>query len=239
MEDLVCSWSPKLIVELIKSIAWPVVVLIIGFRFRTRIFEVVSSFFSKNTLSEISATLSGISAKFIAEKQTVEVLESSNSNLASLQKNTSIEAIRIHHEQFKTEFSEELYQIILKQASDLDTDNEIKIDLLAREISLLQSAVRYFEINKVLFRSQYDLFYTIASNGGYIRKEDAIQFFEKTKNHNKEAFADWDWIKYISYPVSNKLIYESDAGYKLTTIGSSYVAFMSKNPQLIDELAKL
>lgn len=47
MEDLVCSWSPKLIVELIKSIAWPVVVLIIGFRFRTRIFEVVSSFFLK------------------------------------------------------------------------------------------------------------------------------------------------------------------------------------------------
>ncbi|ECJ8138105.1 hypothetical protein FQA04_09270, partial [Salmonella enterica] len=109
MEDLACSWSPKLIVELIKSIAWPVVVLIIGFRFRTRIFEVVSSFFSKNTLSEISATLSGISAKFIVEKQTAEVLESSNSNLASLQKNTSIEAIRIHHEQFRTEFSEELY----------------------------------------------------------------------------------------------------------------------------------
>lgn len=47
MEDLVCSWSPKLIVDLIKSIAWPVVVLLIGFSFRTRIFEVARSFFLK------------------------------------------------------------------------------------------------------------------------------------------------------------------------------------------------
>lgn len=63
MEDLACSWSPKLIVDLIKNIAWPIVVLLIGFSFRTRGFEVVSSFFSKNMVSEISATVSGVSAK--------------------------------------------------------------------------------------------------------------------------------------------------------------------------------
>lgn len=238
MEDLACSWSPKLIVDLIKNIAWPVVVLLIGFSFRIRIFEVVRSFFSKNTVSEISATVSGVSAKFMAEKQSTEVLETSSSNAANLPKNMGIEAIRERHEQHKTEFSEELYQAIIKHASSLDINNEEKIELLAREVSLLQSVVRYFGINKVLFRSQYNLFYTIASNGGYIRKEDALQYFDKIKN-NKEVFVDWDWIKYISYPVSNGLIYEDDNGYKLTPMGRSHVAFMSKNPQLIDELAKL
>lgn len=239
MEDLTCSWSPKLIVDLIKSIAWPVVVLLIGFSFRIRIFEVVRSFFSKNTVSEISATTSGLSAKFMAAKQSTEVLETASSNAANLPKNMSIEVIRERHEQHKTEFSEELYQAIIKHVSSLDIDNEVKIKLLSREVSLLQSAVRYFEINKVLFRSQYNLFYKISSNGGYIRKEDALYYFDEIKNDNKEAFSNWDWIKYISYPVSNELIYEDDNGYKLTPMGRSHVAFMSKNPQLIDELAKL
>ncbi|UAY97098.1 hypothetical protein [Dickeya dadantii] len=239
MEDLACSWSPKLIVDLIKSIAWPVVVLLIGFSFRIRIFDVVRSFFSKNTVSEISATVSGVSAKFMASKQSTEVLETSNSNAANLPKFMSVEAIRKRHEQQKTEFSDEICQDIIKHVSSLDIDNEVKIDLLSREVSLCQSVVRYFEINKVLFRSQYNLFYIITSNGGYISKEDALQYFDKTKSNNKEAFMDWDWIKYISYPVSNNLIYEDDNSYKLTPIGRSYVAFMSKKPQLIDELVKL
>lgn len=239
MEDLVCSWSPKLIVDLIKSIAWPVVVLLIGFSFRTRIFEVARSFFSKNTVSEISATVSGVSAKFVTAKQTTEVLESASTNAANLPKSMSIEAIRARHEQHKTEFSEELYQSIIKHASSLDVNNDEKVKILARELSIYQAIIRYIDINKILFRSQYNLFCSINSNGGQINKEDANLFFEATKNNNKEAFSDWDWIKYIAYPVSNSLIYEDNNFYKLTELGRSYIAFMSKNPQLIDELAKL
>lgn len=239
MEDLVCSWSPKLIVELIKSIAWPVVALLIGFSFRIRIFDVVSSFFSKNTVSEISATVSGLSAKFMAAKQSTEVLETASSNVANLPKNMSAGAIRERQEQSKTEFSEEIFQSIIEHASSLDIDNEEKIELLSREVSIYQTVARYFEINKVLFRSQYNLFYKIDSNDGYIRKEDAINYFDSVKNNNKEAFANWDWNKYTSYPVSNSLIYADDDGYKLTPIGRSYLAFMSNKPQLIDELAKL
>ncbi|MDF7660454.1 hypothetical protein PUG81_15930 [Erwiniaceae bacterium L1_54_6] len=239
MEDFTCNWSPKLIVDLIKNIAWPVVVLLIGFSFRTRIFGVISSFFSKNLVSEISATVSGVSAKFVATKQSAEVLETAGSNAANLPKNMSVEAIRERHEQHKTEFSEELYQGVIKHIFHLDIDNEEKIDLLAREISIFQSAIRYFDINKVLFRSQYNLFVNIASNGGCIGKDDAYKHFDIIKKNNKEALADWDWIKYIAYPVSNDLLYEDDNGYKLTPVGRSYVVFMSKNPQLIDELAKL
>ncbi|HBC6265297.1 TPA: hypothetical protein KEW38_004240 [Citrobacter braakii] len=239
MEDLAYSWTPKLIVDLIKSIAWPVVVLFIGFSFRIRIFDVIRSFFSKNTVSEISATVSGVSAKFIASRQSTEVLETSSSNAANLPRNMSIEAIREKHEQHKTEFSEELYHAIIKHVFSLNVDNEVKIELLAHEVSLLQSAVRYFEINKVLFRSQYDLFCKITINDRGVSKGSVIQYFNEIKNNNKEAFTDWDWIKYISYPVSNSLIYEDDNCYRLTPMGRSYVAFMSKNPQFIDELAKL
>ncbi len=158
MEDLACSRSPKLIADLIKSIAWPVVVLLIGFSFRTQIFEVVSSFFSKNMVSEISATVSGVSVKFVAAKQSIEVLETASSNAANLPNNMSVETIREKHERRKTEFSEELYQALIKHVSSLDIDNEVKVELLSREILIFQSAIRYFDINKVLFRSQYNFF---------------------------------------------------------------------------------
>lgn len=239
MEDLACNWSPKLIVDLIKSIAWPVVILLLGFSFRSRLFETVRSFFSKSQVTEISATASGVSAKFVAAKQSIEVLETAGSNAANLPKNMGIEAIRERHEQVKTEFSEELYQSIIKHAFYLDISHEERTELLSREISILQSAIRYFDINKVLFRSQYELFNRIVSNNNSISKEGASNFFELTKNKNKEALTDWDWIKYIAYPVSNNLLDEDGNGYKLTILGRSYMAFMSKNPQLVDELAKL
>ncbi|KHT13354.1 MULTISPECIES: hypothetical protein [Pectobacterium] len=239
MEDLGYNWSPKLIVELIKIIAWPVVVLVIGFSFRTQVFSVIRLFFSKNTISEISASASGLSAKFVAAKQSLGVLETDNLNNESFPKNMTLEVIRDRHEKNKTEYSEELYQELIILISSLNVSNESKVELLAREVSLYQSAMRYFGINKFLFRSQYNLFSIMVNNGGAIRKDDAYRVFDTIKNNSNEVFSDWDLIKYIAYPVSIGLIYEEVDEYKLTSTGRSYVAFMSRNPQLVEELAKL
>lgn len=122
--------------------------------------------------------------------------------------------------------------------SSLDIDDEKRIEIIARELSLFQSALKFFSINKVLFRSQYNLFSSMADKGGCISKEDALLIFDKTKS-NKEVLSDWDWIKYIAYPISNGLIYEDNNNYKLTSFGVAYVSFMSKSPQFIDELSKL
>ncbi|HID8955865.1 TPA: hypothetical protein ACXE2E_002922 [Klebsiella variicola] len=240
MEELSCNWSPKLIVELIKSIAWPLVVIIIGFNFRSRIFNMIGTFLSKNDVSEFSATTSGISAKFVAAKQqSSEVLESSPSSAVNLPKNTSVERIKQQQEQLKTEYSEEISKEAMNSLSSLDIDDKEKIDLLIHELSLYQSAVRYLDINKVLFRSQYDLFYTMYMNGGFIRKDEAIEKYERVREISKDALSSWDWIKYTAYPVSHGLITEDTDGYHLTLLGRSYVTFMSKKPQLVDELAKL
>ncbi|MGP9768778.1 hypothetical protein ACT3UM_23945, partial [Halomonas sp. AOP13-D3-9] len=108
MEENLCSWAPGLVVELIKAIAWPITVLIIGIRFRTGIFESIQIFFSKNTVSEVSASASGVSAKFVAAQQSLEALEGSGGNSVNLPENMSLEAIRQRHEEHKTEFSEDI-----------------------------------------------------------------------------------------------------------------------------------
>jgi hypothetical protein len=68
---------------------------------------------------------------------------------------------------------------------------------------------------------------------------DAENNFKSIKELVGEAFNGWDWIKYSSYPVSSGIIRQESDGYKLTELGKSYVSFMSNNPQLVDELAKL
>ncbi len=239
MGNLVSEWSPNLIVELIKNVAWPVVVLFIGLSFRIKISDTLRSFFKKNTVSEISATITGLSAKFIEAQQSAEALEMPNVASADLSENLSAETIKARHDKFKTEFSEDLYQSILKHALSLNIDDQEKIDILSRELSLYQSTIKYIEVNKVLFRSQYDLFIKITIAGGHISKEDITSHFEKIKNENIEVFAGWDWIKYISYPVSNGIIQGENNSFKLTSIGRSYMTFMSKNPQLVEELSNL
>lgn len=239
MTELTCNWTPSLIVEFVKAIAWPATVLLIGVSFRSRVIDSVRGFFSKNTVSEVSATTTGLSAKFVAAKQSLEAKETSGASAVSLPENMGAEAIKERHAQSHTEFSEQLYNAIKTHVAALNVSQEGIIDLLIREASLLQSAIRYFDINKVLFRSQFNLFSNMSENSGRISKSDVQSYFKAVKELVGDALQDWDWIKYVAYPVSNGLVADEGDGYKLTVLGQSYVAFMARNPQFIDELSKL
>lgn len=239
MQDLACSWTPQFIVEIIKSLAWPLVILIIGLRFRNGFIEAVKGFLSKNNVSEISASTSGIVAKFVADKQSTRAKESFGAGSAPLPQSMSIESIKSYHEKAKTEFSEELYTSIRNHAKALNLADEEEFEILTREISLLQSALRFTSISKVLFRSQFNLFSMMANNSNYMSKEDTQGYFLSIKNSSGTVLVEWDWVKYMAYPVSACLLSDDGDGYRLTSIGRSYVAFMSRNPQSIDELSKL
>ena len=195
MEELTCNWTPQLIVELIKSVVWPLTLLLIGLKFRSCLIESIRNFFSKNTVAEVSATASGVSAKFVAAKQSTEPKESGGRSAISLPQNMSVEAIREVHEQNKTDFSEELYRAIKTHLSFLELNTNEQVEMLAKEASLLQSTIRYFDINKALFRSQFNLFSIMKNHSGYVSKNDLQHHFLEIKNLVGEAYIDWDWIK--------------------------------------------
>lgn len=239
MEDLACTWTPQVIVEITKALAWPLVILMIGFRFRSGILESVRGFLAKNSVSEVSATTTGISAKFVAAKQSSETRESIGSNSASLPQNMTVEAIKERHASAVTEFSEDVYEGISVHLRALDLPREEEREILSREISLLQSAIRFFDISKVIFRSQFNLFSIMAENNNFISKEGLQKHFIEIKNHVGEGLEGWDWVKYVAYPVSSGILVDENGGYALSKLGRSYVTFMHRNPQLIDDLAKL
>lgn len=239
MEDLACTWTPQAIVEITKALAWPLVVLAIGFRFRSGILESVRGFLAKNSVSEVSATTSGISAKFVAAKQSSETRDLIGSNSATLPENMTVEAIKDKHSNAATDFSEEVYEGIASHLRALELPREEEREILSREISLLQSAIKFFDISKVIFRSQFNLFATMAENNNFISKEDLQKHFTEIKNSVGEGLEGWDWVKYVAYPVGSGLLVDENGGYTLSKLGRSYVTFMHRNPQFIDDLAKL
>ncbi|TDT43902.1 hypothetical protein DES49_0001 [Halospina denitrificans] len=239
MEDLACTWTPQVIVEIINALAWPVVVLLIALRFRSSIADSVRNFLSRNSVSEVSATTTGISAKFVAAKQSSETKESMGTSSAALPESMTIEAIRDRHSKAVTELSEEIYEGVLTHLQALDLSSEEEREILAKEISLLQSAIQFSDINKVLFRSQFNLFSIMSENNNYISREGLQKHFDEIKKFVGDGFEGWDWVKYVSYPVSTGLLVDECGGYTLSKLGRSYLNFMSRNPQLIDDLAKL
>jgi hypothetical protein len=239
MQDIACNWTPQLIVEILKVATWPLTVLILGFGIRLKFADSIRSFFTKNSVSEVSATTTGISAKFIAAKQSSESTELSGNTSVSLPESMNLETLNSRFERNKTEFSEELYEAINTHLRALKLQPEKEKELLMKELSILQSALRFSEVSKVLFRSQFNLFSNMATNNDCISKDDVQRHFHSIQGSVGDAFGGWDWIKYVSYPVSSGLMVNESAGYKLSKFGKSYVEFMSRNPQLVDELLKL
>ena len=233
------AWTPEIIVNLIRGVIWPFTVLLLGWRFRGGISNALSNFFSKNTVTELSASPTGVTAKFRAAQQSAEVIEPKNPQSAIIPAGADFESIQNRHSEDRTEYSSKLFSSIKQHIDALGIDDEQKINLLETEASLLQSALRYFEINKVLFRSQFDLFSDYFFENEYVSIDDIKKHFSMVSLNNPEGLAGWDYAKYMAFPISAGIVQSSPNGYKLTKLGTSYVQFMRKNLQLIDELAKL
>ena len=168
----VSDWSPELIIDLVSEIAWPIVVLILGWKLRGSITTAVSSFLKRNDVTEVSAGATGVTAKFKAAQQKAEITEenSPSNNITPIGGN--YDSVVEKHKQQTTEFSDELYESIKAHVDALDVSDANKIDLLSKEASILQAALRFNFINQVLFRSQFDLFNVMPEDGSVISDKD-------------------------------------------------------------------
>ena len=233
------AWTPELLVECLKIIVWPAIALLLSFKFKSSITYGIRTFFSKNAVTEVSASATGISAKFAAARQVADSKESTGNNSVRLPELISAESINRNLAKMTTDHSEELVRSIKFHIRAMDIPAEEQIDILVQDLAQCQCLIRYLGINKALFRSQYDLLGAMQSNSSFISALDANRFFSAIKSVALDVFGDWDLVRYLAYPVSCGLVDVDESGYILTTVGKSYMIFMNRNPQLIDELAKL
>lgn len=137
-----------------------------------------------------------------------------------------------------SELSNKLKEVIGNQVAGLKISESEQVELLTTEVALLRVAIICYDINKVLFRSQYDLLSNWLDNGSSITYEQLSSYFEE-QARNSDAFSDWDTEKYVSYLISSGLVESDGHSYAMTMAGMSYVAFMKRNPQHISSLSSI
>jgi hypothetical protein len=231
-------WTPEIIVNLVGELAWPIAIIILGWRFRAGIINAVSNFLSNNNVSEISASATGVTAKFKEAQQSAEI-KGNTTKQSDLPEGASLDELKERQAKNSTEFSLEQYTHIKNHVASLGVDDEEKIELLSKELSLVQVGLRFFHINKVLFRSQFDLLNGWFGGDTKMSEADIKLYFTNLVKANPDNLVGWDHIKYLTYPISTGLIVYQNESYSLTKMGNSYVEFMKKNIGFIDELSKL
>jgi len=234
--SIVCEWTPDSIVGLISALAWPLSVLVLGLIFKGSIKDFLNKLISGGNVSEVSAGASGVTLRFQATKQSEKAKKDYNFELPQHQ---SIESIRARQEEFRTEASEEMRESIQAHISALDLDPAEAIELLVTDLSLVHSAVAYLDTNKAIFRSQFDLLNALATLDDGMDRQEIESYFNSVKTNNSEVFRDWDTNTYLSYLSSKNLISEVEGTYSSTKYSRSYVKFMNKKPEYINELSKL
>lgn len=235
------SWTPELIVELVRVVIWPVslILLFIAVRFVFRF--PLSNFFSKNTLAELAATTTGVVLKF--NQAPVQQLDIKDSALSDkFTEGADIDLIKKVLDQNSTEYSKENYKILKKHFETSGITEEDKVDLLAKDLSITRSINLYLTINNLIFRSQFDLLSKIFDYGPAPLPDARVYaHFLEIKELHQSTYKDWGFEKYISFLVASGIIEKTKedyliSGYFLTQFGSSYIVYMRKNWQLVDRL---
>lgn len=232
------NWTPEIIVDLVSELAWPIVILLIAWRFKDSIKSGIVNFFNRNNVTEISVGASGLTAKIEASKQEIESIKIKKP-IEPLPEGRDANSIKQLHTERATKYSLELLQKAQDHVDALDLSDPGKIELLCTEVSLLQSVLHYIDITTVLFLSQYNLFNKSFYPHNIVTKEDIETYYNKVKAHNPEGYESWDIDKYLAYPLSINMIEPYENGYRLTNLGSSYVIYIRSNPGFLDYLANL
>lgn len=162
------AWA-KLFVELLKSIAWPAVVLSLGLIFKKDL---------RSLLPRIKkAGPTGV--EFDPEKQKITSSTGGLKELPGLQRTPKMAEIEksIHQEL-------DLY------------DSEKRIDLLVRHLAQSRLETVFERIYGTIFGSQIAALRSLGAAGGRVARNDALKYFDDVKSkfpefYEKNTFDDW------------------------------------------------
>ncbi|MGR5250180.1 hypothetical protein ACPV4Z_17075 [Vibrio aestuarianus] len=230
-------WSAADIVRLLEVVAWPIASITIAVLLRGKISQVFQSLFNNRSVTEVSAA--GFSAKFSDSKQASTAPENIKENAVAP---TSVgkDAAEILERQKlnETKFSRSLLNNLKTHRESLKLTSEQAIELVEKELSLTQARAYFVDLNRVLYRSQFNLFNQMKINNGSMSAAEVLAYFSGIKAGNPSVFSNTDLHSYLAYPMRVGLVEKNHEEYSLTEYGDSYVEFMDRNTHLIGELAQ-
>lgn len=229
----------SLIVSLIGEIVWPLTILFLVFMLKDGIISTIQNLFFKRGIKEFRAGGSGVTAIFEADRQETADSKNFSHNSKFLPHGKKYEDIKAKHEENESSYSKQIYEDVKEHIYAFDISDKERIELLLKEVSLLNTSVNCVSIIKILFRSQFELFNKMRDGKNNFKAIEIERYFKEMAIKYPSAFENWDYLKYLSYPISVGLLAYQNGNYQLTNFGEAFVDFMRMNPNLIDDLANL
>ncbi|HCD1288924.1 TPA: hypothetical protein I7691_RS21985 [Vibrio parahaemolyticus] len=230
-------WSAADIVRLLEVVAWPIASIIIAVLLRGKISQVFQNLFSNTSVTEVSAA--GFSAKFSESKQASTAPEDIKENAVAPTSVGNDAAEIIERQKLnETKFSRSLLINLKNHRESLKLTSEQAIELVEKELSLTQARAYFVDLNRVLYRSQFNLFNLMKSNNGLMTSNEVLAYFNGIKAENPSVYSNTDLHRYLAYPMRVGLIEKNHQEYSLTEYGDSYVEFMDRNTHLIGDLSQ-
>ncbi|ACA87363.1 hypothetical protein [Shewanella woodyi] len=224
----VCSWKPEHYVEIIKEIAWPVVVLVISLRYKALIVTRVKALFENLQLGKLTLGTSGLSTEWQSNDKQKPPL--TNNKIEGDLK--SLSQIKLYQEQNDSEYIQDAILFVEKQLDYLNVPLEEQIKLLSAEYSILAATNRYVMINNAIYKSQYNLLVNLSLSTEAVTYQNLEIFFNALKADNPEHYEKTDTQLYLRFLIDWNLIKVENSLYSLTLFGFSYIKYMKKNENI-------
>lgn len=230
-------WTAADIVNLVGVVAWPIASVLLAFLLRTKLSSFLNRFFNRNNVTELSA--GSFTAKFTQSKQGASNPEEKQESIVPMhQEGEGATQFLTRLSQNETTLSKNLLKGIRTHIKSIELSDKQTIEALEKELSITQSRIYFMDLNRVIYRSQYNLFKLLKDNSGTLTELEISAFYDSVKKQFPGVFGVTELINYLAYPMRVGLLEKHDGNYHLTDYGNSYVSFMDKNSNLIMELTQ-
>jgi len=225
-------WTASNIVDFAGVIAWPVASIILVLILRSKVSGYIGSFLNRNNVTELSAA--GFTAKFSQLSQASINPEDKQESITSSPKVVEGSAEFLERlSQDETKTSKRILENIKNHIRSLDLTGDQAIEALEKDLSLNIAKLYFVDINRILYRSQYDLLKWLKESSGKLPESQISDYYENIRSKFPMFYGHVDLISYLAYPMQVGLIEKRDGSYRLTEYGDSYVTFMDRNSNLI------
>jgi hypothetical protein len=192
----------KLIVELLRSLAWPAVVLMLGFYFRKDLRTILPRL-----------TKAGPTGLEFSQLQNIESNWSGKlKDLPGLTRTKKMEEIEVS---------------IHKDLQHFDPSS--RVDLLVRHLAQARLERVFERVNGAIYGSQVALLNALAIKSEPSPLNEAVTWFEEIKEKNPAAYLHTTFERWVGFLTSFDLVRIEQATISITETGRDFLAFLKAN----------
>lgn len=202
--ELLPFWS--VLFGLLAAMAWPVAAILIARVFRDEIRQL----FGRVTKLSLSGAEFGVSNQNLISRALPSAPEELK-KIPGVERTAAIANLEIAlHEKLK------------------EFDDDVKLDLLVRELAQTRLDVVFMNAYRMIFGSQIRLLKVLKEAGGILSIDEVSEFFEKEKKLSN-VHEGRTVTEFISFLVHFNLVSEGDEELVLTPVGYDFLLFLFRH----------